>query len=101
LREESVQEPEVKLDSDIMESEVGNTLKMERARPSLNNDSWLGMLRRWLVPCPRCREISFVVGIREGDQHVCKACGHRFSATLMRVYEDRDLIPRATAPDRL
>lgn len=101
MREERVPKPDVKFDSEVIESEVGHTLKTEGERPVRNNKSWIAMLRQWFVPCPRCREISLVVGIREGDQHVCKACGHRFSANLMRVYEDRDVIPGANAPDRL
>lgn len=36
------------------------------------------MLRRWIVECPRCAGVWLVVGAREKDGHVCKACGHRF-----------------------
>ena len=39
---------------------------------------WLEMLRRWIVECPRCEEVWLVVGAREMDDHVCKACGHGF-----------------------
>jgi ribosomal protein S27AE len=40
--------------------------------------SWLEMLRKWLVQCPRCREVRLVVGAHEDDRYVCKDCGHSF-----------------------
>ena len=36
------------------------------------------MLRRWIVECPQCAQVWLVVGARERDDHVCKACGHGF-----------------------
>lgn len=91
----------MKCDSEVGGSEGGDTLAMEGERPVRSGKSWIAMLRQWFVPCPRCRETSLVVGIREGDQHVCKACGHRFLAVLTRVDRDSDLTRDATAIEYL
>ena len=40
--------------------------------------SWLEALCRWIVECPRCAQVWLVVGARDTDGHVCKACGHGF-----------------------
>jgi len=42
-------------------------------------ESWLEMLRQWLVQCPQCFEVRLVVGAHQNDQYVCKDCGHSFS----------------------
>ena len=44
-----------------------------------SEESWLEMLRQWLVQCPQCSEIRLVVGAQQNDQYVCKDCGHSFS----------------------
>ena len=41
-------------------------------------ESWLEMLRQWLVQCPQCSEVRLVVGAHENDQYFCKDCGHSF-----------------------
>jgi rRNA maturation endonuclease Nob1 len=41
-------------------------------------ESWLDILRRWIVRCPKCSEVRLVVGADENDQYVCKDCGHKF-----------------------
>jgi hypothetical protein len=46
-------------------------------------ENWLGILRRWLVECPRCEEVWLVVGARENDTYVCKGCGHRFAIRFL------------------
>ena len=45
-------------------------------------ESWLQILHRWLVRCPKCNEIWVVVGAHENDQYVCKNCGHEFAIRL-------------------
>jgi transposase-like protein len=42
-------------------------------------ESWLEILKRWLVECPQCAEIWLVVGARENDRYICKDCGHSFA----------------------
>jgi hypothetical protein len=42
-------------------------------------ESWLEILRRWLVQCPKCTEVWLVVGARENDRYVCQDCGHGFA----------------------
>jgi ribosomal protein S27AE len=42
-------------------------------------ESWLEILKRWLVECPQCTEIWLVVGARENDRYICKDCGHSFA----------------------
>jgi len=42
-------------------------------------ESWLEMLKRWLVECPRCTQLWLVVGARQNDQYICKDCGHSFA----------------------
>ena len=42
-------------------------------------ESWLEMLRQWLVQCPQCLEIRLVVGAQEDARYICKDCGHSFS----------------------
>lgn len=46
------------------------------------SESWLEMLRRWIVECPGCSEVWLIVGARENDPYVCKTCGHGFSIRL-------------------
>lgn len=41
-------------------------------------ETWLEMLRQWLVQCPQCAEVRLVVGAQEHDRYVCKDCGHSF-----------------------
>ena len=41
-------------------------------------ESWAEILRRWLIECPQCAQVWFVVGASENDRHVCKDCGHSF-----------------------
>ena len=41
-------------------------------------ESWLEMLRQWLVQCPQCFEIRLVVGAQEDARYICKDCGHGF-----------------------
>lgn len=54
-------------------------LKQGQAIPDVRGDGrWREMLRRWIVECPRCGQVWLVVGAREMDGHVCKACGHGF-----------------------
>ncbi|MBD0371817.1 MAG: hypothetical protein ICV60_13330 [Pyrinomonadaceae bacterium] len=55
----------------------GDTEKKVRA-----SESWLEMLRRWIVECPSCSEVWLIVGARENDPYVCKTCGHGFSIRL-------------------
>lgn len=55
----------------------GDTGKSVRA-----GESWLEMLRRWIVECPGCSELWLIVGARENDPYVCKTCGHAFSIRL-------------------
>ena len=42
-------------------------------------ESWLEILKRWLVECPQCTEVWLVVGARENDRYICKDCGHSFA----------------------
>jgi hypothetical protein len=51
---------------------------------------WLEALRRWIVECPQCAEVWLVVGARDADGHVCKACGHGFRIAP-RAAAGRDL----------
>ena len=44
-------------------------------------ESWLELLKRWLVQCPACAELRLVVGANENDQYVCRECGHSFAIT--------------------
>ena len=54
-------------------------LKQGQAIPDVRDGGrWLERLRRWIVECPRCAQVWLVVGAREMDGHVCKACGHGF-----------------------
>jgi len=51
-------------------------------------ESWLEILRRWLVQCPQCSEVRLVVGAHENDQYVCKDCGHSFAIRLSIAAKD-------------
>ncbi len=42
-------------------------------------ESWLEILKRWLVECPQCTQVWLVVGARENDPYICKDCGHSFA----------------------
>jgi hypothetical protein len=52
---------------------------LSEGRPVKKGESWLGILRRWLVECPQCADVWLVVGARENDPYVCKGCGHHFA----------------------
>ena len=39
---------------------------------------WGGRVRRMIVRCGGCAQGWLVFGLRRGDTHVCKDCGHRF-----------------------
>ena len=52
-------------------------------------ESWPELVRRWLLQCPNCTEITLVVGAQENEPYVCKDCGHRFSIRLS-VTENED-----------
>jgi len=70
----------------------------ERARKS---ESWLEILRRWLVECPQCTEVWLVVGARENDRHVCKECGYSFAVKLSISPGESKSKPVLAARDRL
>lgn len=46
------------------------------------SESWLEILRRWIVECPLCMEVWLVVGANNGDKYVCRECGHGFAIEL-------------------
>ena len=48
-------------------------------------ESWLEMLRQWLVQCPQCAEVRLVVGANEKDRYICKDCGTSFIIGLNRA----------------
>jgi len=55
-------------------------------------ESWLELLRQWLVQCPQCSEVRLVVGAHEGDRYVCKDCGHSFSINRSIAPKDNSLL---------
>ena len=56
--------------------------------PKRPGESWLEILRRWLVQCPQCSEVRLVVGAQENDRYVCKDCGHSFAIRLSIAAND-------------
>jgi ribosomal protein S27AE len=60
----------------------------ERQLGRRSGESWLEILRRWLVQCPQCSETRLVVGAHENDRYVCKDCGHSFA--IRRSIATRD-----------
>ena len=54
-------------------------LRSERSSKQQSRESWLEILRRWIVQCPQCAEVHLVVGATENDRYVCKDCGHSFA----------------------
>jgi hypothetical protein len=40
------------------------------------NAAGIGVLR-----CPTCARAWLVVGLKEGDRHICKSCGWEFAVT--------------------
>jgi transposase-like protein len=58
------------------------TVLSERTLARRPEESWLEILRRWLVQCPQCSEVRLVVGAYENDRYVCKDCGHSFVIKL-------------------
>ena len=55
-------------------------------------ESWLEMLRQWLVQCPQCSEIRLVVGAQQNDQYVCKNCWHSFSISRSIAPKNNPLV---------
>ena len=60
-------------------------------------ESWLEILKRWLVECPQCAEIWLVVGARENDRYICKDCGHGFAIQFSVTANDGPQAQIATA----
>jgi hypothetical protein len=58
------------------------------------SESWLEILRRWIVECPQCSEVWLVVGSHEGDSYVCRDCGHSFTIKLQVSDKGRDASDR-------
>ena len=63
-------------------------------------ESWLEILKRWLVECPQCTEVWLVVGARENDPYICKDCGHSFAIKFSIRPSDTPKAQVATAPER-
>jgi transposase-like protein len=59
--------------------------------------SWLEILKRWLVECPQCAEVWLVVGARENDPYICKDCGHSFAIKFTITASDISQARVATA----
>lgn len=51
--------------------------------------SGVGVLR-----CPTCSKSWLVVGLREGDRHICKACGCEFRVTASLLSAGAGAPPR-------
>lgn len=47
----------------------------------------LDILRARSLRCPQCGETWLVFGVREGDRHICKACGEE-SAVPLKVTKE-------------
>ena len=58
------------------ENEYVRSVASVSTRPK---ESWLELLKRWLVQCPACAEVRLVVGANENDEYVCRECGHSFA----------------------
>jgi transposase-like protein len=63
-------------------------------------ESWLEILKRWLVQCPQCTEVWLVVGARENDPYICKDCGHSFTIKFLITASDISQAQVATARER-
>lgn len=70
---------------------LSNGVTKKRVRAS---ESWLEIMRRWIIECPQCSEVWLVVGAHDGDDHVCRDCGHSFAINL------ESSAPGPDAPDR-
>ena len=60
---------------------LGPSEHISLTSPEIRKDAgetWLEMLRQWLVECPQCSEVRLVVGAHEEDRYICKDCGHSF-----------------------
>jgi transposase-like protein len=63
-------------------------------------ESWLEILKRWLVECPQCAQVWLVVGARENEPYVCKDCGHGFAIKFSITPSDSPQSQVATARER-
>ena len=63
-------------------------------------ESWLEILKHWLVECPQCTQVWLVVGARENDPYICKDCGHSFAIKFSITPSDTPRPQVATAPER-
>lgn len=63
-------------------------------------ESWLEILKRWLVECPRCTQVWLVVGAQENDHYVCKDCGHGFAIRFPITPSDSALRSIVVARER-
>lgn len=74
-------------------------LQKDRVEKS-GSQSWLEILKRWLVECPQCAEVWLVVGARENDPYICKDCGHSFAIKFSITASDSPRAQVATARER-
>jgi predicted RNA-binding Zn-ribbon protein involved in translation (DUF1610 family) len=70
---------------------LSDSVTGKRVRAS---ESWLEILRRWIVECPQCSEVWLVVGAREGESYACRDCGHNFAIKLQVSDRGRDASDR-------
>jgi transposase-like protein len=63
-------------------------------------ESWLEILKRWLVECPQCAQVWLVVGARENERYVCKDCGHSFAIKFSITPSESPQSQVATARER-
>ena len=50
-----------------------------------------------VLRCPTCANAWLVIGLREGDRHICKACGCEFPVTASLLTRDGGA-PRRSRP---
>ena len=84
-----------------MAMKEGRHIVLQKGRvEKRGGESWLEILKRWLVECPQCTEVWLVVGARENDPYICKDCGHSFAIKFSITPSDTPRRQVATARER-
>lgn len=53
-----------------------------------SKNGWLEDLKRQLQTCPHCGQHWLIVGLKNGEEHLCRDCGQRFVIKLAHCLND-------------
>jgi rRNA maturation endonuclease Nob1 len=52
----------------------------------------LDEMHQWLERCPHCKQIWMIFNRKNGEQHLCKACGNKFTLGEQKVEPEKSMM---------